>query len=187
MSRPRRDLSARGLAEAGLLLALSCALAASVDAGLPGGNLVRGTAAGLGLFLTWRLVVVRLLVTGAHRRGMALGRAGRTEEALRAFEASYRRWDRRRWLDDARGILLASTGRWPFRLLDRANAAACLARLGRHDEALALLDRVLAERPDMRPARELRAALRAAEARPGESPLGDPTWGGMWEAPPSAG
>ncbi len=182
MSRPHREASPRGLAEAGLLLALVCLLAASVDAGLPGGNLVRGTAAGLGLFLAWRLLVVRLLIAGDHSRGMALGRAGRTEEALHAFQASYRRWDRRRWLDDARGILLASTGRWPFRLLDRANAAACLARLGRTDEALALLDRVLAERPDMRPARELRAALRQPAA-----PAGDPSWGGMWEAPPSAG
>lgn len=121
------------------------------------------TLVALGAYLAYR-IAVRFVLCRDHRRGVALARAGRFHEALAAFERSERVWARRRTLDRFRAVLLGSGTPWPFEILARYNQAYALSRLGRGEEALALLTAVLEEDPSMYLARELRDVLLAGSS-----------------------
>lgn len=141
------------------LVPLSVALALPWLAGLsfyPSGMIV-GTFG----FLTFRVVVVRFGLCRDHRRGIMLMRGGRFEEGRAAFIESQRVWQARPTLDRHRALLLGSATPHTFAVLARYNQAYALSRLGRGEEALALLDAVLADDPSMMIARELRDVLLA--------------------------
>lgn len=167
-----RPTAWKGLAQALLLYTLICVLCASLL-----GELLRGVMLGSVVFLLYRFVIVREVFTRHHRRGMLRSRDERYEEALEAFRQSFRAWDRRRWLDDARGLLLASSSRYPFRVLALYNEAFVLYRLGREAEALEVLDAVEQEVPNMVAARRLRQVMEAPVPEDPEGPRGLEGWG----------
>lgn len=150
----QRPVSLAGGLQATLLFALFVLLAGALV-----GELIRGLLIGSTAFLVWRFGVVRQLLCFHLRDGMALARAARHEDALKAFARSAEAWQSRPRIDDLRGILLGSASRWPFRHLSRYNEAWCMVKLGHEAEARVALDALLREQPEMRIARELRASL----------------------------
>lgn len=151
----------RPLSLAGSLLTLvplSLVVAAFWLAGLA---LRDAALAGAGTYLAYRWIVVRRVILAEHRRGILAVHAGRFEEGLAAFRASEAWFAEHRTLDRFRALLLGSGGPYPYRILARYNQAYALSRLGRGEDALALLDDVLREQPDMTMARELRDVLLA--------------------------
>ena len=162
----QRPVSVIGGIQALLLFSLFVLLAGALV-----GELTRGVLIGSMAFLVWRFGVVRQLLCYQLRDGMALARAGRFEEALKAFARSAQAWEERKRMDDLRGILLGSASRWPFRHLSRYNEAWCMARLDHEPEARVALDALLREQPKMRIAQELRASLDPA---PAATPTGEP-------------
>lgn len=101
-----------------------------------------GILMGAGLFLIYRVFIVRELLCHLHRRGIRLSREERYEEALDAFARSEDFWTRHGLLDRWRWVLLASSGPYPFVTLAQYNQAWCLARLRRTDEAIIALRRL---------------------------------------------
>lgn len=122
------------------------------------------TFIGVLAFLAYRLFVVRFGLCADHRRGIAHVRRGNFAAGLESFERSERVWQRRPFLDRYRAILLGSATAHRFHTLARYNQAYALSRLGRGEQALALLSRVLEDDPAMLPARELRDVLLAGSA-----------------------
>ena len=115
-------------------------------------------------FVLFRIFVVRLGLCRDHRRGVISLRRGKFEEGIAAFERSEAKWTARPTLDRFRSVLLGSATPWRFRTLARYNRAYALSRLGRGEEALALLNEVLDEAPSMYMAAELRDVLLAGSA-----------------------
>ncbi len=154
-----RSASTRGTVQSfGLMLAFSAFWVLATT------RVIEGALLGAGLFLVYRLVIVRWWVCRHHRRGIDRTRAGRLEDALHAFVESERFWERHTWLDARRGWLLGSASRWPFAALARYNQGVCLSALGRHHEALEILDDALVRWPELSPAREMKGAILAADA-----------------------
>lgn len=134
-------------------LALFCAVGALVA---PRAEI--GILAGALVFLAYRLAV-REWLCRAHRRGMRMTQAGNFREGLGAFQESERFWVGHPTLDRYRWALLASAGPYSFLTLARYNQAYCLSRLNRVKDASKVLERVLADSPQMGPAIELRDSL----------------------------
>lgn len=134
------------------LFVLASSWAWASDLGLP---------LGVAVYLFYRLVIVRRLVCRDHRLGISLTRRGRFEEAVAAFRRSEAFWAQHPVLDRFRGPVLGSAMSHSFHVFALHNQAYCLARLGRGDEAQAILDRVLSTHPDMLQARELRDVMTA--------------------------
>ena len=130
----------------------------------------RGLIVGAVVFLAYRIIIVRRVLTREHTRGIALTRRGEFAAAIEHFRASERYFERVDWLDRWRWLLLGSATPYRFRDLARHNRAYCLARLGRGADALELLDTLLAESPSMLIAHELRELLRAGAASRGVGP-----------------
>lgn len=112
----------------------------------------------------YRFFIVRRIVCRDHRNGIVLTRHGQFADAIAAFQRSEASWERHPTLDRYRALVLGSPTSHSFRLFAKYNQAYCLSRLGRGAEARDLVDRVLAEAPDMLPARELRDVLNAGSA-----------------------
>lgn len=155
-----RPTHLKGFVQAVLLFAFMCTIGATVV-----GELIRGVMLASMFFLLYRFIFVREIVTRQHRVGVVRSKDERWDEALAAFQRSFRFWDSMRWLDDARGLLLASTGRYPFRVLALYNEAYVLLQLGRIEDARTTLEALDREAPDMVSARGLRLALDQAERR----------------------
>jgi tetratricopeptide (TPR) repeat protein len=150
------------------------------------GELISGLTLGAVVFLLYRVLVVRMLVCRDHRRGVRQTQAGHFADAIGSFQASARFWDRWGWLDRSRGILLGSTVAYPFGQLARYNEAYCLSRLGRGEEAITALNRLLQRAPDMHIAKELLEVLEAGASTRAPEPR-DPGagWGDLMEDEPS--
>lgn len=176
-----RPVSVAGAVQAALLLGLLVLVSGSVL-----GDLFSGIIAGCGAFLGWRFGIVRGVLLHHLRTGARKARAGLYADALKSFALSAEAWERRRWLDGARGILLGSAARWPFRALSRYNEAWCLARLGHLAAAEVVLEGLLRDQPRMAVAKELLASLTpSAPAKPvpdGWAALGaEPGWSALLE------
>jgi len=139
---------------------------------------VEGALVGTVAWMVVRLGPVRMLLLGAHARGMAASRDGDWEGALGNFRRSEASWQRLAWLDRWRAPLLGSGGRWPYALLARYNQALCLLQLGRTDEAQALAQALVQEAPGMQPARTLLGALEGSRAPDRSPPTAPPRPGG---------
>jgi hypothetical protein len=90
---------------------------------------------------------LRLVLLHDHRAGIKAVHAGDPEKAIRHFEASYRFFSSRAWLDRWRSVLLLSASGASYREMALVNVAFCEAQLGRRDEARATYARALAEFP----------------------------------------
>lgn len=115
--------------------------------------------AGAGVFLAYRIFVVRLVFMRDHHAGIVAMQAGRFADGLTAFERSEATWKGRRSLDRFRAVLLGNASPYEVLTLARYNQAYALSRLGRGDEALSRLDALLADEPDMHLAAQLRDIL----------------------------
>lgn len=124
----------------------------------------RGLPVGVLAYVFYRLVIVRRLVCRDHRAGVAFTRRGKFEEAIAAFRRSEDFWGKHPTLDRFRALVLGSPTSHTFYVFALYNQAYCLSRLGRGDEAQALVERVLSKHPDMVPARELRDVMAAGRA-----------------------
>ena len=162
--RTVRPTSARGVVVSLLLLGACCAVGVAL-ARRPEVGIIAGAA----VFLAWR-IFVREVVCRHHRRGIRLTQAKDFRGGLAAFQASEAWWKDHPTLDQYRWALLGSSGPYGFLVLARYNQAYCLSRLARVKDALATLEGVLTEAPNMEPARELLAQLQAS------TPQGDATW-----------
>ncbi len=159
-----------------LLSVVPVALFCTVGFALGGGE--RGLIVGAAIFVLFRLTLVRRIVLKDHALGVRLTRVGRFEEALAAFARSEATWQRRPFLDRHRALLLGSSVRYTFLCLSLFNQAYCLGRLGRGDDALAMLDRLEVLAPNSSLARSLRDLLEArgpADPAPGTAPDGRST------------
>ncbi len=144
----------------GILLALVPATVVVAGASaIFGWNL--GSLIGLAVFVAYRLMIVRRIVCADHRRGVVLSRRGKFDEAIAAFKRSQAFWARHGTLDRFRAPLLGSAVTYPFHVLAQYNQAYCLSRMGQGDAARVVLSDVLAQCPNMLPARELSDVLDA--------------------------
>jgi len=75
-------------------------------------------------------MVARSLVAREHRGGIRLVRRGRFSEAIPRFERSFAFFDRHRWLDDWRGLVLLSSSRASYREMAMLNSAFCYSQVG---------------------------------------------------------
>lgn len=114
---------------------------------------------GAGVFLAYRIFVVRLGLMRDHHAGIVAMKAGRFADGLAAFERSEAAWSGRRSLDRFRAVLLGNASPYEMLSLARYNQAYALTRLGRGDEALSRLDALLADEPEMHLAAQLREIL----------------------------
>jgi hypothetical protein len=122
-----------------------------------------GIVVGATCYLFYRSLVVRGLFCRDHVAGIHALARGEVKVAAEYFAASERVWRGRRLVDRWRAFLLGSAGPYDFLTLARYNRAFCLARLRRRDEALVILEALLAEDPDNGLAFTLRDLLLAGE------------------------
>ncbi|NUP05609.1 MAG: tetratricopeptide repeat protein [Polyangiaceae bacterium] len=120
-----------------------------------------GVVWGCIVFLSYRILVVRLLLLRHHRRGITLTRAGDFVRAIAAFEQSEAFFAAHPTIDRLRAPLLGSAVRHSFSALAIYNQAYCYARVGDGARARRLLDKALTLDPQMVIARELRDVLEA--------------------------
>lgn len=176
-----RPVSLSGAVQACLLL-----LSLVLVSGTVAGELFSGIVVGCLAFIAWRFGVVRAVFLFHLRKGARQARAGLYTAALKSFALSAQAWERWRWIDNGRGLLLGSAARWPFRSLSRYNEAWCLAQLGHAPEARAALGALLTEQPEMHVARDLLASLSPVEPCQGPpvegpDPWLEPTGDGAWD------
>ena len=167
--RPRRS-AAWGTAQAfGLMLAFS--LLGIVFTSL----VIEGALIGAGLFLVYRLGVVRMVLTRHHRVGIGLSRDGDMAGALAAFQRSQVFWEQYAWLDKRRGWLMGASISWPFAALAAYNQGYCHHQMGDNEAAISILDEALIRWPGLGPARELKGALLSQPKLP------EVNWDGLLE------
>lgn len=136
---------------------------------------IEGALIGAGLFLVYRLGVVRMVLTRHHRVGIGLSRDGDFAGALAAFQKSEAFWQQHAWLDKRRGWLMGASVPWPFAALAAYNQGYCRHRMGDNEAAIAILDEALIRWPKLGPARELKGALLSQPKLP------EADWSGLME------
>ncbi|MEX2026418.1 MAG: tetratricopeptide repeat protein [Pirellulaceae bacterium] len=90
----------------------------------------------------------RLLLAGAHRRGIQLAHQHRFEDAIREYESSYDFFRRYRWLDDYRSTLMMTPSAMSYREMALVNIAFAYSQLGDSAQSIAYYRRALDEFPD---------------------------------------
>ncbi len=93
-------------------------------------------------------MVLRFGIPSSHRRGIALFKKKRYEEAIPEFERSYSFFERSKWIDDFRFLTLLSSSRISYREMALLNIAFCYAQAGYGSKAKEYYKRALAEFPD---------------------------------------
>ncbi len=107
--------------------------------------LIVGVATYLIVFL-----IVRRLVASDHRKGVTFVRKEKFDQAVQAFENSYRFFCRHKWIDRYRYITLLSSSAMSYREMALVNIAFCHSQTGNGGLAKAYYERALAEFPDSR-------------------------------------
>ena len=136
------------------LMSMFCLISIAVT-----GFVLEGAFLGAGLFLVYRLGVVRMLLTRHHRDGIGLSRDGNYTDALAAFQRSEVFWQQYAWLDARRGWMMGASVPWPFASLAVYNQGYCHHKLGDDEAAIAILNEALIRWPGLGPARELLGGL----------------------------
>jgi len=90
----------------------------------------------------------RYLVARSQRRGVRLMKSHDYDNAISHFEASYRLFSERPWLDRFRGVVLLSASAIPYREMALANIAFCHSQAGRVAEAKSAYERTISEFPE---------------------------------------
>lgn len=129
----------------GLLLQISVMLASLVamDWWLGPG---KGAAPALALYLCYSMGS-RSLLARHHRRGMALVRQGKFDDAIAAHEASYAFFQRQEWIDRYRAVTMMSPSAISYREMALVNIAYCHAQAGRGAKAKEGYERALEQFP----------------------------------------
>ncbi|MEO7346528.1 MAG: hypothetical protein ABIZ49_05840 [Opitutaceae bacterium] len=112
------------------------------------------------------IALLRLLLTGAHRRGISLVKRGQFAEAIPCFKASYAAMKHRPWVDRFRWPLLGSASRWTYREMALANVAFCYGQIGDGAEMRAHYEKTLVEFPDSVLAATALRMMRATQGDP---------------------
>jgi hypothetical protein len=94
------------------------------------------------------ILTLRRLLTGAHRRGIRLVKAGEFRDAIVAFQTSYDQMCRRPQIDRFRWLLLGSSSRWSYREIALCNVAFCYGQIGDGTKMREFYERALVEFPD---------------------------------------
>ncbi|MFT5679947.1 MAG: hypothetical protein ACI8RZ_000852 [Myxococcota bacterium] len=139
-------------------------------------RVIEGALLGAGLFLVYRLGVVRMVLTRHHRVGIGLSRDGDFAGSLAAFQRSETFWQDNAWLDRRRGWLMGASVPWPFAALAAYNQGYCHHQLGDDAAAIAVLDEALICWPGLDPARELKGGLMSQQVK-----LPEADWSGLLE------
>jgi tetratricopeptide (TPR) repeat protein len=114
------------------------------------------------VYLMWSWGM-RLALPREHRRGVALIKAGRFEEAIPHCEASADWFKHHAWVDTYRALIMLSPSGWSYREMALANRAFSLAQTGRGQEAMNAYEAMLVEFPDSALATTPLTMMRAAQ------------------------
>ncbi len=90
---------------------------------------------------------LRLIVTSCQRRGARYLSCGDLVEAIDAFKESYAFFNRRKWLDRCRHLLLLSASRTGYREKALCSIGFCYEQYGNVDKAEGYYQRALDEFP----------------------------------------
>ena len=92
--------------------------------------------------------ILRRVLSADHRRGISLFRAKKFAEAAPCFEASYRVFSARPWVDRFRWLVLGSASSMSYKEMALCNAAFCYSQIGDGTRATALYEQALREFPE---------------------------------------
>jgi hypothetical protein len=164
-AEPPPRLVFRRLSRPALLLHLSLLawLFALTSILFPEYKTLDGILVGAAPYVAWSMIM-RPLLTRHHRAGIRHLRAGRFDEAIRAFGESRDFFTRHPLLDRFRFIILLSAGVAPYRELALCNIAYAHARAGDIAAARAACDETLAAYPESAIARSIKDSLPAEPA-----------------------
>jgi len=118
---------------------------------------------------------LRFCVPFAHRRGIALFKKSRYEEAIPQFDRSYDFFTRHKWIDDFRFLTLLSSSRVSYREMALLNTAFCYAQAGNGSKSKEYYERTLVEFPDSEIAKVSLKMIESAEKTAQQTPGGDPS------------
>ena len=102
-------------------------------------------AAGIYFLLSYGF---RSKVAGDRWKGMQLVKKEQYAEVIPFFEASYRFYTSKPWLDKYRYITLLSSSRMDYRVMALCNIAFCYSQMGEGGKARAYYQQVLATYPE---------------------------------------
>ena len=100
--------------------------------------------------LVWMVAVLlaRRMLTGAHRKGIRMVKAGCFEEAIPLFSEAYSAMCARPWIDKYRWMLLGSCTRCSYREMALINQAFCYSQIGNGPKTKEYYEKALAEFPE---------------------------------------
>lgn len=131
-------------------------------------SIVFGALAYLALSMTLRFGIPK-----AHRRGILLFKRKQYAEAIPEFERSYDFFNRNRWIDDWRFLVLLSSSRVSYREMAFLNLAFCHSQAGSGFKAKEYYQRTLADFPDSEMAKVSLRMIESAEKSAQHTSAGD--------------
>lgn len=75
-------------------------------------------------------ITLKLSISHNHRKGIALFKAGKYEQAIAEFQKSYAFFSKYTWIDKYRFITLLSSGKISYREMALLNIAFCYSQIG---------------------------------------------------------
>jgi tetratricopeptide (TPR) repeat protein len=93
-------------------------------------------------------LLLRYSISLNHRKGISLYRVKKYKEAIEEFEKSYTYFNKHRWIDKYRSIVLLSSGRMSYLEMAMINMAYCHSQIGEGTKSKELYERTLKEFPD---------------------------------------
>lgn len=111
-------------------------------------NIDRSTSISLAL-LTFYIIflAVRLFLPYNHRKGMRLFKKGEYEAAIKEYEKSNEFFNKHKWIDKYRYIVLLSSSKMPYTEMSLINIAFCNSQLGNGAKAVEYYNKTLQEFP----------------------------------------
>jgi tetratricopeptide (TPR) repeat protein len=131
---------------------------------LPAADRSQAIFVGAIVYLIW-CRLMRWFLVRDHSEGMRAYRAGRFQDAISHFDASYRFFSTHRRLDAYRALLFGVASQNSYRIIALGNMAYCYGQLGDGAKAIELYERVLQEAPEHAVAKSSLNLLRASVPR----------------------